>query len=319
MKNSLTPLLLALLALLWAGCSDDESKSEAAATADTEMAASGEASATMRSTTPLAVSLWNKAGLREEAGRSAKYITTVNFGELVTSMGEEEEIESEDRTYIKVRLADGQEGWVNKYLLAVDAMRAVAVEDIQVYRRPDLTTMTDDVFEEGEIFAVLTGDRDDWVEVVGKERKKKGWIQTVTSKYETDEIDVTVAILLDRAMDESNPTAREEALSRIADNPSFSMSSLMPKVKEALSDVPTIPDLPANQLYITADKLNVRSEPDTEADNVVFQVSQGDILTIRRRGDLATIRGMEDYWYEIEKDGQVGYVFGYFTSKKLEE
>lgn len=322
MKKIFTPLFLGLAMFIWAGCGEDEGQSADQATANTAESEAPADAANQRRTGTLAVSLWDKAGLRTAPGRGkeAEYITTINFGELVTYLDEEKEVESEDRTYVKVRLTDGSEGWTNQYLMAMDAMRAVAVEPIQLYRRPDLTTITDKSFEEGEIFAVLASENGDWVEVVGKQRKKEGWMRKDQAKFTTDEIDVTVAILLDRAMQESNPADREEALTQIAENPSFSTSALMPKVKEALSEVPTIPDLPANQLYITADKLNVRSEPDTEADNVVFQVSQGDILTIRRRGDLATIREMEDYWYEIEnQNGEVGWIFGYFTSKRLED
>ena len=324
MKQLFISLLMMGLLGLWAACSEDGARAEKTETAAEQTGAasdSTEEAANQRTTNHLAVSLWNRAGLRTQPGRGkdAEWITSINFGELVTYTGEEQEVASEDRTYAKVELADGKSGWVNKYLLAVGAMRAVALQDIEVYQRPDLTTYDGDKFEEGEIFAVIEGDRKDWVEVLGKEREEKGWIRVNQAKYKTDEIDVTVAILLDRAQAISDPVEREEALKNIAENSTFSSSALMPLVEDALNDIPTIPDLPANQLYIMTDVLNVRSEPDPEADNVTFQVKQGDICNILRRGKLTEIREMEDYWYEIEFNGQTGWVFGHFTSKRLEQ
>ena len=64
---------------------------------------------------------------------------------------------------------------------------------------------------------------------------------------------------------------------------------------------------------------NVRSEPDNEADNVVFQLASNDICTIIERGERVEIREMNDYWYKIEKDGHEGWIYGYFTSKRLSE
>ncbi len=322
MKKIFIYLLTIGFAMLALSCGEESaetSANEEQATAETDEAA--EAANQRVDGTSLAVSLWNLAGLRDKPGRGkdAEYITSINFGELVTHLGETEEIEKEKRTYAKVELVDGKVGWVNEYLLAVDAMRAVAIEDIEVYTRPDLTTYKGKKFKKGDIFAVLNGDRDDWVEVQGKEKNIAGWVLNNDSKFKTGEIDVTVAILMDRAMEMDDPKAKEEALKSIAENSTFSTSALMPLVEEALTSVPTIPDLPANQLYVTATDLNVRSEPDNEADNVVFQLNQGDICNILTRGDLVKIREMEDYWYEIEKDGQSGWIYGFFTSKRLEE
>ncbi|MEM9984617.1 MAG: SH3 domain-containing protein [Bacteroidota bacterium] len=323
MKKIFIYLLAMGLVLFAASCGEesaDPSIEEEQATAETDGAAET-ANQRVDDGTSLAVSLWNLAGLRDKPGRGkeAEYITSINFGELVTYLGESEEIEKEKRTYAKVELVDGKVGWVNEYLLAVDAMRAVAIEDIEVYTRPDLTTYKGKKFKKGDIFAVLNGDRDDWVEVLGKEKDITGWVMNDEAKFKTGEIDVTVAILMDRAMDLDDPKAKEEALKNIAENSTFSSSALMPLVEEALSSVPTIPDLPANQLYVTATDLNVRSEPDNEADNVAFQLNQGDICNILTRGELVKIREMEDYWYEIEKDGQTGWIYGFFTSKRLEE
>ena len=326
MKHLATFGLIALT-LLWASCGDDTSESQSANQKDTqqdskEVQSQGD-EATMRqsATSDLAICLWNQAGLRSQPGRGkdAAWITAISFGEVVSLTGEEQTVESTDRSYLEMELSDGKKGWSYGYLFAVDAMRATALQDVEIYKRPDLLTFEGKKFERGEIFAVKSVGKDEWVEVVGKERDKAGWMRKDGSKYSTDEIDVTVAILIDRAMSESDPKAREEALRDIATNSTFSSSPMLSIVDEKLASIPTIPDLPANQLYVTAQNLNARSEPDNEADNVVFQLQEGDICTILERGDLTEIRDMEDYWYKVSSEGQEGWIFGHFTSKRLAE
>lgn len=318
---------LTAMAILWTACGDDDTNSSSQQAGQTEQvgdegnASDRSVAASSSPTSDIAISLWDQAGLRDAPGRGKgiKYLATINFGEVVTLTGEEKQIEGDSRNYIEMQLSDGKVGWSYDYLFALDALRAAALQDIELYKRPDLTTFAGKKFERGEIFAVKSGDRDDWVEVLGKEKKKEGWIRKDAVKYSTDEIDVTVAILIDRAVNESDPTKREEALKQIAENSTFSSSPMLSLVDEKLADIPTIPELPANQLYITTENLNVRSEPDTEAENVVFQVTEGDICTIIERGDLASIRDMEDYWYNISFNGQEGWIFGHFTSKRLAE
>lgn len=264
----------------------------------------------------MGVCLWDGAGLRDAAGKDAKWVAGISFGEVVVLSGQQEEISAENRTYLEIELADGKKGWSNGYLFATGAARAVALSDMDVYKRPDLTTYTGDKFAKGEIFALIPTDKDGWMEAYGKNKKKSGWVQAYEAAYSTDEVDVTVGILVDRAMQEKDPAKQEEALNRIAGNSTFSASPLMSVVDAQLAEVAARPELPANQLYITADNLNVRSEPDSEADNIVFKLEQGAICTIMERGERVKIRDMDDYWYKIEKDGQSGWIYGYFTSKR---
>ena len=299
------------LGLIACGGSNQSEPTQAAPAAEAEPEASRKASVDN-----IGVCLWDGAGLRETAGKSAKWAAGINFGEMVILTGQQEEVAAENRTYLEMELADGKKGWANGYLFATGASRAVALADMDVYKRPDLTTFTGDKFTKGEIFALVASDREGWMEAFGKEKKKAGWVQAYEEAYSTDEVDVTVGILVDRAMQEDDPTAQEEALNRIASNSTFSSSPLMSYVDAQLASIVPLPELPANQLYITADDLNVRSEPDSEADNVIFKLSKGDICTILERGERVQIRDMDDYWYKIEKDGQSGWIYGYFTSKR---
>ncbi len=310
--------LIVTMSLLWTACGD---------AGDSESAESMNDSLMMETTAPsadlskMAVCLWNEAGLRSAPGRGsdAKWVTAINFGELVTLTGEEMEIESEKRTYYEMILSGGSQGWSSGQLFAVDAKRAVSYGNIDLYKRPELTTFTGDQFEPGEMFAVMRNtSQPGWLEVYGKEKKKKGWIQE-NSRFAVDEVDVSVAILLHQALSEKTPKAKQEALERILSSSTFQSSTLIGLVEEAKQALVARAALPANQLYITATKLNVRAEASTESE-VRFQVEEGAIATIIERGeDMIEVGGNTDYWYLIEIDGQEGWIFGKHTSKSLSE
>lgn len=318
-------IFLFVFAFCWAACGDSSESSsaalEAAATSETEEATARSAEAAPSPATTFAdqaVCLWGTVGLRDKPGRTkeAKYLTGINFGEVVTLTGDSKEIKSEDRTYIEVTLSDGQTGWVNEYLFAPKSQRAVALKDIDVYKRPELTTFLGKKFSEGDIFALGESDNATWAPASGKEKSKDGWVPLSPGSYSTDEVDVTVAIMLDRALSEKDPSKRTDLLNNIASNSTFSSSPLMRLVDDAIAKVESAPKLGDNELMITAENLNVRSAPDNEADNVVFKLSSGDVCTIVEKGAQVEIRDMNDYWYKIEKDGQTGWVYGYFTSKR---
>ena len=325
MKTAKYPLILLIVSLLFFSCDNSSSTTAEAETTDESETATETAEATEAMTASssddisLAVCLWPEVGLRSKAGRGkdAKWLAGMKFGEVVTLTGNEEM--DGDRKYLEMELIDGKTGWANDYLFAVNAQRAVATATLDVYRRPDLTTFEGKQFEKGEILAVSEDEKDGWREVYGLEKKKAGWIQPNTN-YSTDEVDVTVAILYAQALMEKSPLKQEEKLQNIAKNSTFNQSQLMSVVDEKLIELGKLTQLPANQLMVTTDNLNVRSEPDSEADNIVFKLQAGDICNILERGEAKVeIRNMNDFWYLIEKDGKEGWIFGYFTSKKLEE
>lgn len=322
MKKILSLFALPFLMFL-VSCSNEasqEAESDAAEAAADEAVEVTESASSSRSAgfANKAVCLWNEAGLRDKPGRGkdVKWVAGISFGEVVTLTGNEEEVAADKRTYLEMTLSDGKTGWSNGYLYATNAQRAVATSDIDLYKRPELTTFTGEKFQRGDIFAVTESETAGWSEALGKERKKAGWMQD-GSQFSIDEVDVTVAILIDRAMQEKDPRKREEALTQIASNSTFSKSGLISMVDDALAKVAKKTQLPANQLYIEATNLNVRSEPDNEADNVIFQLSEGDICNVLEKGERQAIREMDDYWYKVEKDGQEGWVYGHFTSKRL--
>ena len=269
---------------------------------------------------PAAVCLWDKAGLREKpgtGGQDNKYLATMVFGETVSLTGESEEVASEKRTYIEVRLSDGKQGWVSESLFALNAKLVAATGPIEVYRRPDLLTAKSERFEAGQLVALLPGDNPDWVEVYGKEKKPQGWVQKDQNMTD-DKVEVAVAVLYGKAIEEKNPRKREEQLQAIAQNVSFSKAKIIGMVDEALLEITNLPPLAADQMMIQVSSLNARAKPSTEDENVVFKLSEGDICTILKKGEREKIDEMNDFWYRISFDGKEGWVYGYHTSKRAE-
>lgn len=267
------------------------------------------------------ICLWSKVGLRDIAGRKgAKYLSTIYFGETVKFLGEKEKA-SDNKDYLKVELSDGQQGWVYDYLFAKNGKLSVLKNPLAMYKRPDVMEFTGNKFKRGNIVVVLDENKGEWQKIVGFEKKNEGWIQK-GNNFVYDALDIKLAILYNRAMNESSHSKKQKKLKLIVDNPAFQKSSFIDIVEgvldtnneEDFSDIQET--INSNQLYITTEVLNARSNPDPEGDNVIFQLEKGNICNIVEKGDYETIRGNSSNWYKVEFEGNEGWVFGYFTSKK---
>lgn len=270
-----------------------------------------------------AVCLWPKVGLRSAPGRGkdAEYLTTIYFGEQVTLTGDKKE--KDERTYLKVMLSDGSEGWSDEYLFGVGGEIAVATGTLPLYKRPDLATMQGKNFKKGDLL-VLKPTKNKWREAVGFEKKHEGWVQDNSSISDQQE-DILVCMLYQRAMNTEKPSDKKKQLETILSNPNLASSDFVYLVRKAINnsveekeeEIPDV-DIKDNELFIIATKLNVRSAPTIEAENVVFQVEKGNVVTIvKKADDRENVNGMEDYWYKISIEGQEGWIFGYHTSKRI--
>lgn len=264
--------------------------------------------------TPIAICLWEKVGLRDSPGTGGKYLATIYFGEKVELVGASREVD--DKTYLKMRLSDGEEGWANAYLFAEEAELAVAAEEVELYRRPDVMTAMGEKIPRGEIVAVKQGDNPQWVEVVSQRRKLEGWIQKGIN-ISTEEVDLTVAVLLEKALQEEDPAKRTEALEAIADNSAYQSSIFIDLVAKNLSEEAQKVNLSDNELVIIGEEVTVRSLPSLSESEVVFTVNEGVVCEIMRRtNERLAVGAEEDYWYRIRHEGREGWVFGAYTSRK---
>jgi hypothetical protein len=181
------------------------------------------------------VCIWDGASVRADASMKAKWVSAMALGEKVIWLGEEK-IDSTDknRRFLKLRLSDGTEGWSSEYVIATDAKPSVIYKEAPIYRRPDLLTVTEAVFEPMEIVAV-TGTDDDWIEVVGKENIKKGWIQS--KLVSTKDMDVAVSLLASKALGEKNKDKKKEKLQSIIGNTAFAGSIFIEDLELKLKEL----------------------------------------------------------------------------------
>lgn len=303
-------LLFAFLSFF--GCSENSSEKGAAS-----IMADSISSEAPEPQVDFAICLWNKVGLRDAPGRNAKYLETIQYGERVELLGESQELTEEKRNYIKVKLSDDQEGWVNDYLFAVNGTLGVANQLIEIYKRPDIMASSGKEFERGEIAVITRSDKEGWMEILGKEKKKTGWIQE-GDNLSTEEIDVETVVRYQLAMAEESSEDKLKALEAISNTSKYDGSVFLDLVQTQINSLTNISEISENQLYITANTVNVRNLPTLEESEVLFQLNENDVCELLRKSDdQVEVNGNTDFWYEISFEGQTGWVFGHNTSKRV--
>jgi uncharacterized protein YgiM (DUF1202 family) len=314
MKNLSLLLLCLMWAFVFASCSSDSKGSEGE---ESEENVDEDVKEDLPSNSNVALSTWEGHSAKEGPGTEAKWVATIPFGEELTLLNETETDAKSSKTYEKVRLLDGKEGWVRADFIAKGAQLAAVTQDAQIYKRPSISTITDEVISAGTI-VVLKSKKDEYSEFIAKNdaanKRKEGWLLGEKA-LTTNEEDLAAAILLSKAMAEKVPAKRKEKLQQVVTQ---YPNSVFAKTAQAQIDaVDAGSNLGEDELMITGDNVNVRSEPDSKADNKVFQLNTGDVCKILERGEMDEIGGKLDYWYRISAKGQNGWVFGVFTSKAL--
>lgn len=169
-----------------------------------------------------AVCMSDKANvLSKPSKKEGKVISSISLGEKLMFLDDKEEDEK-GKTYIKVKLLDGNEGWILSDLVAINAKPAVILEKVDIYSRPDLSSLSKKSFEEMDIIAI-SSKKDDWLEVVGKRNKaknlEKAWIKD--KGYSEGTTDIAVAVLINRVLQKNNKTEKLAELNAIINNENF--------------------------------------------------------------------------------------------------
>lgn len=180
------------------------------------------------------VCILDRGSVRKTPKKKGKYLSAMSLGEKVLWLGKTEtDSLDKNKKYYNVELSDGTIGWVSEYVIAVNAKPAIAIKDIPIYRRPDLLTLTESSFTKMEFIAVLKKNSE-WLEVLGKRKKKKGWIKVGLVSYSDDNI--AVGLLAAKAFELKDSLKRHERLEAIINNPSFSKSVFINKLKKMLKE-----------------------------------------------------------------------------------
>lgn len=151
------------------------------------------------------VCIWEGVPFRKEPHTNGKWISSISLGETLTYLGEAKTDEKTKKEFYKVELSDGTQGWARSYGLLIDAKIAVITKEGTVYKRPDLLTVTNDKFKPFNLIAV-TDTKEEWLEVVGNQKKIKGWISDEMVSFEKE--DIAVAVLITKKL-KKDATASE--------------------------------------------------------------------------------------------------------------
>ena len=226
--NLIKILVVASISIIMFSCGSgsEQSSADAAETTSTEPA-EPEVVATK------AVCIWDEVSVRATADAKGKWLTSISKGEVLEYLGEDApDAQDAKKTYSKIKLTDGTEGWSRKDFIIPDGEVAVFLESNTIYRRPDLLTVTEDEFSQMDIVAVTTT-QNDWVEVTGK-RKEGTWISTgwvKGNKLSKDAVDVAVAKFGRLALTEEDPVKQVEKLKEILDNSDLRTSKFFPFIQ----------------------------------------------------------------------------------------
>ncbi|MEM6348089.1 MAG: SH3 domain-containing protein [Bacteroidota bacterium] len=287
-----------------------------------------------------AICIYDRAALRRIPTKKRypdgedNFITTIWYGETVENLNELLEVEKEKTKFIRVRLGDGNEGWVYEYAFETDAKRGAMLKPTPLYRRPDLMTLRNDTLKAGEIVAVLER-QGDWLHVSGRNKDKKGWVQ-VSDNLSLREKDVYIALLWYKARTASRKS-RANKVANVIQDPNIAGSLLKALVEEdynqnyrAMLETESGQESDSlaeegpeglglsdqTKLFITNDEVTIHSSPQPQTDNVLTSLKEGDICLVLEKGEPGEIAETEDFWYKVEYGGQEGWVFGYYTSMR---
>ncbi|MCF6241764.1 MAG: hypothetical protein L3J74_10520 [Bacteroidales bacterium] len=186
------------------------------------------------------VCLWSKISVREEPKAKGKWKAYIYLGEKATYKGisEKDTTVKNGKSYAKIELADGTTGWVEERFFAIDARPAVIISPTKLYERPDILTAGKKSYDRMQ-FVVITDEKEGWKKVKAKKVDDSwfstGWVRD-NNITETD-IDVSVAVLENRAAAISDSEKKLEALNEIANNPDFGNSIFMEDIQQMILEL----------------------------------------------------------------------------------
>lgn len=239
--------MLAMLSVVFTLTNCDNKKKEVE-NDDTDVQ---EATAEVKKEAVDAVCIWEEISLREGPSAKDKFVTYVHLGEKVTYLGQTAVDSVKGKTYAKIALADGKEGWSRKDFIIPDAIPASFLQDTDIYGRPDLLTKTKSKFSAMDIVAKIS-EKDDWSEVTGKRKEgswiEKGWVKTTA--LTTESVDIATAKFGAQAMSKENTDDRLGALEQIVANTDLSSSAFIVRIKETIDELGAALDLEGEEEII---------------------------------------------------------------------
>lgn len=176
------------------------------------------------------VCIWDKISAREEPKRNAAVVSPLYLGETVTFLGVSA-IDStyKNQEYLKVKLSDGTSVWVPSFSLIKGSKPAVVTDEVSIYLRPDLLTITDKKLVAMDIIAVLE-EKDGWVDFISEKKTHTGWIQDEKINFNQEEI--AFSLMAKRILTEKNNKSLLDKIDSVLDNNPYQNSVFVPLLRE---------------------------------------------------------------------------------------
>jgi len=180
----------------------------------------------------IGVSVWDRISTRSEPRRKSASITLLSLGESFLYLDTFAIDSSYNNTkFLKARLSDSSIVWVYGFASVINAKPAVITNEVPLYLRPDLLTITEKRVNSMEIVAVIE-EWDNWIKVVNEKKEKRGWIK---KEYITNNtIDLAFALLAKRKLEEQNLEQKINNLEELLENNPYPNSIFIPELRKRL-------------------------------------------------------------------------------------
>jgi hypothetical protein len=180
----------------------------------------------------LGVSIWDRISTRSEPRRKSASTTLLSLGESFLYLDTFAIDSSYNNTkFLKARLSDSSIVWVYGFASELNARPAVITNEVPLYMRPDLLTITDHRMNAMEIVAVVE-EWDNWIKVVSEKKEKVGWIKQEYINHNT--VDLAFALLAKRKLEEQNTEQKIKNIEELLENNPYPESIFIPEMRNSL-------------------------------------------------------------------------------------
>ena len=178
------------------------------------------------------VSVWDRISTRSEPRRKSASTTLLSLGESFLYLDTFAIDSSYNNTkFLKARLSDSSIVWVYGFASELNAKPAAVTNEVPLYMRPDLLTITDKRLNAMEIVAVIE-EWDNWIKVVSEKKEKVGWIKQEYINH--NPVDLAFALLAKRKLEEKDPEQRIIILEDLLENNPYPNSVFVAEVSKLL-------------------------------------------------------------------------------------
>lgn len=178
------------------------------------------------------INLWTKLGLYTSPIKPHKWIKSVDFGRNMTIL---KDTIVNEKTYYFVKIIEGEEGWVNGYLVAKDAEIAVATKKTTIYSAPDPLTITDKSIELGDFVVIYKEKVGDYWRFETKEKKLSGYLKS-NDGISIEENDLAAGQLFSKIIAKEDASEKIDALTEFAENETYQNTSFAREAKKLVEE-----------------------------------------------------------------------------------